>query len=115
TPRLDWVQWNGSAGNPMARNVGEVLGVFGRLRLLPEPLEDQFRSSARVDYLYELEQRVAQLKAPSWSEAFGGLDDELVTQGRGLYQEHCQSCHHLPDPMTGKYPEITLGKHSFIR
>jgi hypothetical protein len=115
TSRLDWVQWNGSAGNPMARNVGEVLGVFGRLRLRPEPSQDQFRSSVRIDYLYELEQRVAQLKAPSWSEAFGDLDGDLVAKGRVLYEQNCQSCHFLPDATTGNYPEITIGRDSFIR
>lgn len=29
TPKLDWVQWNPVAASPIARNVGEVLGVFG--------------------------------------------------------------------------------------
>jgi hypothetical protein len=28
---FDWVQWNGSAQQPMARNIGEALGVGATL------------------------------------------------------------------------------------
>src|SRR5690606_29397881 len=74
TPRLDWVQWNGSAGDPLARNVGEVLGVFAQLRLAPDPSTDRFRSTAHIPNIHELEQHVAQLQAPKWPQEFGEID-----------------------------------------
>lgn len=33
TPRLEWVQWNPVASSPIARNAGEVFGVFGKVNL----------------------------------------------------------------------------------
>ena len=33
-PKLDWVQWDPIASNPIARNAGEVLGVFGHANFL---------------------------------------------------------------------------------
>jgi hypothetical protein len=115
TPRLDWVQWNGSAGSPMARNVGEVLGVFGQMRLDPIPPQDQFRSTVRVDFLDRLEQYVAQLEAPAWPEALGQLDPELVERGRELYTENCRACHQVRGASTGRFEERTIGRDSFIK
>jgi hypothetical protein len=115
TPRLDWVQWNGSAGNPIARNVGQVLGVFGQLRLDTDPPADQFRSTVRIDNLDRLEQFVQSLKSPRWPESLGELDENLVSQGKLLYQHNCQSCHHLPDESTGEYPQIQIGEKQFLR
>ena len=34
--KFDWVQWNGSAMQPMARNIGEALGVGATLHLFDE-------------------------------------------------------------------------------
>ena len=67
-PQLDWVQWNGSAANPMARNVGEVLGVFAQIKLTADPPEDQFKSTANIDGLLHLEDQVARLKGAEVAE-----------------------------------------------
>ena len=65
------VQWNGSAPNgglgPLSRNVGEVLGVFGELEVIPRfqipffPRPAQYKSSANLRNLNRLEQLVAAL------------------------------------------------------
>lgn len=114
TPRLDWVQWNGSAGSPIGRNVGEVLGVFGQLRLMADPPQGQFRSTAHLANLYELEQHIAKLTAPAWPAEFGGLDSEKVEAGKSLFAENCVSCHKIKDE-DGRYPTRTIGEHDYIQ
>lgn len=102
TPRLDRVQWNGSAHNPLARNIGEVLGVFAQLDLT----DDIFQSSADVHNLFLLEQQVDRLKAPRWPEAIlGPIDREKASRGKVLFHSEaagCANCHAAgpPYPMT---------------
>jgi hypothetical protein len=55
TPQLDWVQYNGSVGSPIARNMGEVLGVFAHLKVTGTPETGQFNSTARLENLDRLE------------------------------------------------------------
>ena len=115
TPRLDWVQWNGSIGNPLARNVGEVLGVFAQSRLLPNPPDDQFRSTAHIANLFELEQHVVKLKAPAWPAEFGKIDPVKAAAGQQLYAANCVKCHSVPDATTGEFPTVTIGGREYIR
>lgn len=96
TPKLEWVQWNGSAANPMGRNVGEVLGTFGTLELVTTP-DKMFTSSVIVDDLAEMEAWLHQLKPPAWPETIlGPLDPAKVEAGRVLYERDCKGCHNLP-------------------
>lgn len=93
TPQQRYVQWNGVAGNPIGRNTGEVLGVFGQMNLRGLG-EDQFRTTARAERLLEMEHWVAALEAPTWNEALlGALDQDKVARGSELYAAHCQGCH----------------------
>ncbi len=96
TPKMEWVQWNGSAANPMGRNVGEVLGTFGTLELVTTP-DRMFSSSVIVDDLAEMEAWLDQLKPPAWPETIlGALDQGKVEAGRALYERDCKGCHNLP-------------------
>ncbi|HUE92736.1 di-heme-cytochrome C peroxidase [Pseudomonas sp.] len=101
--KFDWVQWNGSAMQPMARNVGEALGVGATLHLLgadghPVAESERYSSSVRLRDLYTLEETLKQLKPPAWPEqVFGKIDLPLASQGRALYSENCAYCH-APDP-----------------
>jgi hypothetical protein len=105
TPQLDWVQWNGTADNPLARNVGEVIGVFGQMNLRPTPPEEQFKSTVHLRNLVQLEDQVDGLKAPVWPvEIFGKLDEKLVAKGKQLFGQNCAACHALRDPMTKDFP-----------
>ncbi len=52
TPKLNWVQWDPVASNPLARNAGEVLGVFGHANftgsedeVLRTPVESKVRDT----------------------------------------------------------------------
>lgn len=97
--KFDWVQWNGSAMQPMARNVGEALGVGATLHLLDENgqavAENQrYASSVRIHDLYELEETLKRLQPPAWPEKiFGKVDIALASRGRALFQENCAHCH----------------------
>ena len=101
--KFDWVQWNGSAMQPMARNIGEALGVGATLRLVeasghPVAEAERYASSVRLRDLYTLEETLKQLKPPSWpEEVFGKIDLPLASQGRALFSENCAYCH-APDP-----------------
>ena len=93
TSQQRYVQWNGVAGNPIGRNIGQVLGVFGQMHLLAVG-EDRFRTTVLADRLLEMEQWVAALEAPKWNEALlGDLDQAKVARGKDLYTANCQGCH----------------------
>lgn len=96
---FDWVQWNGSAQQPMARNIGEALGVGATLAFFDnagQPLKGDARypSSVRVRDLNRIEETLQRLKPPTWPEAlFGTIDKPLAARGRALFAENCAACH----------------------
>lgn len=96
---FDWVQWNGSAQQPMARNIGEALGVGATLSFFDEhgrPLQGDARypSSVRVRDLNLIEETLQHLKPPAWPEAvLGSVDKPLAAKGRSLFAENCAGCH----------------------
>jgi cytochrome c5 len=97
--KFDWVQWNGSAMQPMARNIGEALGVGASLHLFDEDAKavaeaDRYASSVRLHDLHTLETTLQQLKPPAWpQQLFGAIDLPLASQGRALFAENCAYCH----------------------
>jgi hypothetical protein len=101
--KFDWVQWNGSAMQPMARNVGEALGVGASLHLLDEQGRgvaeaERYASSVRLHDLHTLEETLKKLQPPKWPQAvLGQLDLPLASRGKALYTENCAYCH-APDP-----------------
>ncbi|SDA97894.1 hypothetical protein SAMN03159443_06019 [Pseudomonas sp. NFACC15-1] len=96
---FDWVQWNGSAQQPMARNVGEALGVGATLNFFDaqgKPLlgDARYPSSVRVRDLNKIEETLQLLKPPVWPEALlGAIDKPLAAKGRALFTENCAGCH----------------------
>lgn len=108
SPQLDWVQYNSSAGNPLARNVGEVMGVYSHLKLTGAAATGQFMSTVNLQNLDRLEEYVEKLKAPAWpTEQLGEIDLAKAALGKQLYAQDCVQCHHIRDaagnfPMTPK-------------
>ncbi|WP_438013593.1 di-heme-cytochrome C peroxidase [Sorangium sp. So ce315] len=95
-PTYDWVQWNGSIMQPMARNIAEALGVGTHTLFVRESqgTRVEVRSSIRVDNLRLIEQQVEKLRAPRWPEhLLGAIDQEQAERGRRLFRRHCASCH----------------------
>jgi len=98
-PHHDRVQWNGAAPNgkvhSLARNVGEVLGVFGNIEIPTEPPTLGYASTVQIQNLRDIESLIWKLKSPQWPKEFGELDEKTVARGRKLYDRHCSECHSL--------------------
>lgn len=100
-PHHDYVQWNGLASNdpanggPLARNSGEVLGVFGSINFHDQTLGlDGYCSTVRRYGLEELERWLTTLTSPKWpTEVLGEIDQVKVVRGRKLFENTCLKCH----------------------
>lgn len=109
-PQLDFVQWNRSADNALARNVGEVLGVYAHFQLLDTP-ETNFRSTANFNGLVRLEELLTTLEAPHWPEdILGEIDQDQAKLGAQLFDQNCKMCHAIRDE-SGEFPR---NEHGFI-
>lgn len=101
TPQHDKVQWIGiDNGGPLdilslARNVGEVLGVFADFQIPEDPdlLSLGYASTVRRDALVELEDLVKRLWSPQWPADFPPINRTAAQAGRSLYVTHCIQCH----------------------
>jgi hypothetical protein len=108
-PQLSAVQWNASAPNKpvvggvnlgaLARNSGEVIGVFGDVHIelylkswLP-PGPPGYMSSINMVNLDKLEQLVRRLKPPAWPSVFPAIDENKRVAGQRLFAERCARCH----------------------
>lgn len=106
--KFDWVQYDASVVQPMARNVGEALGVGAVTSFLdpqgnPVPEPAKWNTSIDIHGLYSIEQVLQSLKAPSWpSQILGRVDRRLAEEGRKLFTENCSSCH-APRPVAPPY------------
>lgn len=115
TSRLDWVQWNGSAGSPLGRNVGEVLGVFAQSQLTGDEGGGRFVSTAHINNLRMLEEvYIAKLRSPVWPEVLGPLDTAKIEEGQKLYAATCVKCHSIRNE-DGHYPLVKIGEREFIK
>ena len=101
------MQWNGIAENlkatvaghafdygALARNTGEVIGVYGDVAVTIDPGLHGYRSSARVASIADLERVLALLRPPTWPAALLGAPDAAkVASGKALFGQHCAACH----------------------
>jgi hypothetical protein len=116
TSDLDWVQWNGSVSNHIARNVGEVTGVFAHTILKTDNENERFYSSAKIVNLDRLEQYMKQLGSPKWVSPLPAIDQDKAEKGKVLYADNCVGCHSIRDD-NGQFPMTqpnAVGKQ-FIR
>ncbi|HYC05186.1 MAG TPA: di-heme-cytochrome C peroxidase [Azospirillaceae bacterium] len=119
----DAVQWNLSAPGgdnikALARNTGEVIGVFAKLnicragknahgeRCSDKPLKNLassllqdiafYDSSASIAGLQKLEDKIAKLTPPDWpTKVFGPVNVAQAEKGRVLFEEACAACHNM--------------------
>ena len=97
--KFDWVQYTASVSQPLARNMGESLGVGADPGLIdpyegPMPEDLRFVTSSRVTNLVEIENELRYLRQPAWPEdVLGPIDHEKADRGKALYHQHCAGCH----------------------
>lgn len=114
-PQHDYIQWNGRVDNsglgPMARNAGQVIGVFATLDwqekdgfTLSSVLGGQgfgakhidFQSSIDIRNLRRVENHLRKLTSPSWPEhILPRLDKVRIARGAEIYSKYCAACHGL--------------------
>jgi len=105
--RQDHTQWNGGVPNGLyiqglARNTGEVFGVFAefnpKIRLHVPRVIDFDDNSANFAGLQTLEETIVKLRPPAWPF---DLDPQRAAEGKVLFDRHCGECHaktELPQP-----------------
>jgi hypothetical protein len=93
TPYFNWVLYNGSIRQPLARNVIEALGVQA-------PIQHDTMLGANVVHAIEMDnviwgqRMLMDLRSPGWPESIlGRLDLKKVARGRQLYANECSDCH----------------------
>lgn len=97
--KFDWVQYGASVKQPMARNMGEALGVGAHIAFTdqygrPLPLDQRFNSSVLAENIHQIETTLQGLTPPQWpEELFGAIDHEKAAKGKKLFENHCQGCH----------------------
>ncbi len=96
THQSDVVQWNASAPNtpvigPLVRNMGEVVGVFGNLRIKPTPLWQRlwghdlsYHSTINIPQLGRLEAWVSTLRSPEWPAELPSQPPHLLQRVRRI-------------------------------
>jgi hypothetical protein len=107
----DWVQWNGSIENAMARNLAQVISVTRRLTF--EDKDDPYKSdvdSETIDQLKELEELARKLTPPRWPKEFPPINTEKSQRGKELYERLCAHCH-VPETI----PDNGSGQHLAVR
>ncbi len=109
--KFDWVQYNASVSQPMARNMTEALGVGATFNLIddrgnPIPPSQRYRTSVQFQNLARIESTLQQLQPPRWPEdLLGPIDQASAARGRILFQSLCVKCHgpHVASPVLKAY------------
>jgi hypothetical protein len=97
--KFDWVQYNASVSQPMARNIGESMGTGAKYTLVnrygqPLPAHERFRSSTLLENLHTIEVTLRTLQPPAWNEqVMGAIDWRKAEDGKRLFNDYCAGCH----------------------
>jgi hypothetical protein len=100
TPYFDWVLYNNSVRQPLARNVVEALGVGAPIDLstLNAP---ELQHHVRMDNLVDIQLWLQELRSPKWPEpVLGEIDQDLADRGAAIYDTNCAGCHQVIDRTT---------------
>ncbi len=97
--KFNWVHYNASFSQPMARNILQVLGNNGTTNFIdskgnPMPGDERWKTS--IDFLgaAEMEEGIRSLNAPKWPEdVLGPIDQGRINNGKKLFEQHCSGCH----------------------
>lgn len=115
-PAQDQTQWPGFAANGsnllgLARNLGEVFGVFAVFQpkkgWLPHEIDYLANNSANFSGLNALEELARKIGPPKWPWA---IDQSLASQGKEIFgrpteRDSCISCHGI-NPGKTRFPDF---------
>jgi hypothetical protein len=83
----------------MARNITQVVGVFGQVDTTEDGFFNSYKSSMRLENLRNLADMIENLRSPPWPESiFGEIDKSENSDwahGRDLFKKYCVSCHEI--------------------
>lgn len=112
--KQDRTQWPGFSGNgtavtALARNTGEVIGVFATFHPIspsrwPGNVNFVDNNSANFPGLRELERLINKIGAPKWPKEFP-IISSIVPRGNEVYQQQCAGCHGIKPGKPG-FPNI---------
>jgi len=97
--KFNWVQYNASVSEPLARNVSEAMGVGASFKFFddygrPLPRGERYQTSVAFDNLTRIEATLQKLKPPPWPEdLLGKVDLEKAKRGKILFDQICARCH----------------------
>jgi len=97
TPYFDWVLYNNSVRQPLARSIVEALGVGAPIDLstLNAPV---LKHRLQLDNIVDIQLWLQDLKSPKWPEPIlGAIDRDLAAQGAEVYGANCIGCHQVVD------------------
>jgi mono/diheme cytochrome c family protein len=105
TVKADTVQWTGNAKNgalgSLARNVGEVVGVFGAIDSGGKRVPHGYASSVDFKNLRKLEKALHGLDSPAWpTSVLPKIDKVKARAGAALFKTHCSQCHQKINPFS---------------
>lgn len=94
-PQGLWTQWAAIVQDPLARNLGETMGVYMPINLrASSSKEGLFAANAAIPELDRVERQLERLAPPSWPEdVFGKIDRDKAKAGKALFVEYCAGCH----------------------
>ncbi len=94
-PQGLWTQWAAIVQDPLARNLGETMGVYMPINLHAKtPADGLFEANAAIPELHRVENQLERLAPPSWPEdVFGKIDRDRAKAGKALFVELCAGCH----------------------
>jgi hypothetical protein len=113
TPYFDWVLYNASVRQPLARNVIEALGVQAPIDHA-SIFTDRIVHGVDVDNIAKGQRAVMNLTSPRWSEdILGAIDKQQAAHGAEIYRDKCAGCHMVIDPAQHAVPGATSGAHDY--
>lgn len=97
--KFNWVHYNASFTQPMARNILQVLGNNGTTNFIDasgQPVKGDDRWKTSIDFVgaAKMEEGLRKITAPKWpEEMLGSVDQGKINNGKLLFEKHCSSCH----------------------
>lgn len=97
--KFNWVHYNASFSQPMARNILQVLGNNGTTNFIdstgkPIPGDEKWKTSVDFIGAAKMEEGIRALSAPKWpQDLLGPVDQVKINNGKKLFEQHCSSCH----------------------